>query len=314
MPKRRRVRRYDLYADGHETVKRPSSVRGAKPLHDPPSIGPENRIRYFRENLYPYRHRISYDEYYDQKFPLQVEMVKLQNWIKDAGERMIILFEGRDAAGKGGTIRRFMEHWNPRSARVVALDKPSEVEQGQWYFQRYISHFPSSGEIVLFDRSWYNRAGVERVMGFSTDREYRMFMQQVPVLERMVVESGIHLIKLYFSVSRKEQLRRFKKRAKDPRKQWKISPVDLLSKDKWSEYTEAKEAMFLLTDIAGAPWTIIKSDDKMRARINAMRHVLSLTDYEGKDTSVAHAPDPSIVAYTREIYTAGSPLVEPALV
>ena len=311
---RKRVRRYDLYADGHEAVKKPSSVRGAQPLDDPPNLSPETRVRYFRENLYPYKLRMSYKEYYDHKFPLQVELVKLQNWFRDSGERMIILFEGRDAAGKGGTIRRFMEHWNPRTARVVALDKPSEVERGEWYFQRYIRRFPSSGEIVLFDRSWYNRAGVERVMGFSTDEEYRLFMKQVPVLENMVVESGIRLVKLYFSVSRKEQLRRFKKRADDPLKQWKISPVDLLSRDKWNEYTEAKEAMFHQTDSPNAPWTIIKSDDKMRARINSMRHVLNMTDYQGKDPAVAYAPDPSIVAYTREIYTAGAPLAEPVLV
>ena len=299
-----RVRRY---GDGHESVKKRSSVLAAEPIDDPKHIDPERRVRYFRENLYPYAYRMSYDEYYDHKFPLQVELVKLQNWIREAGERVIILFEGRDAAGKGGTIRRFMEHWNPRGARVVALDKPSDVEAGQWYFQRYIANFPTAGEIVLFDRSWYNRAGVERVLGFSADSDYRMFMRQAPMLERMIVESGVHLIKLYFSVSRKEQLRRFKKRAKDPLKQWKISPVDILSKDKWAEYTEAKEAMFLLTDIDVAPWTIIKSDDKMRARINAMRHMLHVLDYDGKDMSVAYAPDPSIVASASDIYTAGAP-------
>ena len=248
--KNNRVRRY---GDGHESVKKRSSVLAAEPIDDPKHIDPKRRVRYFRENLYPYAYRMSYDEYYDHKFPLQVELVKLQNWIREAGERVIILFEGRDAAGKGGTIRRFMEHWNPRGARVVALDKPSDVEMGQWYFQRYIANFPTAGEIVLFDRSWYNRAGVERVLGFSEDSDYRMFMRQAPMLERMIVESGVHLIKLYFSVSRKEQLRRFKKRAKDPLKQWKISPVDILSKDKWAEYTEAKEAMFLLTDIDVAP-------------------------------------------------------------
>ena len=302
--KNNRVRRY---GDGHESVKKRSSVLAAEPIDDPTHIEPERRVRYFRENLYPYAYRMSYDEYYDHKFPLQVELVKLQNWIREAGERVIILFEGRDAAGKGGTIRRFMEHWNPRGARVVALDKPSDVEVGQWYFQRYIANFPTAGEIVLFDRSWYNRAGVERVLGFSADSDYRMFMRQAPILERMIVESGVHLIKLYFSVSRKEQLRRFKKRAKDPLKQWKISPVDILSKDKWAEYTEAKEAMFLLTDIDVAPWTIIKSDDKMRARINAMRHMLHVLDYDGKDVSVAYAPDPSIVASASDIYTAGAP-------
>ena len=304
MRKNNRVRRY---GDGHESVKKRSSVLAAEPIDDPKHIDPKRRVRYFRENLYPYAYRMSYDEYYDHKFPLQVELVKLQNWIREAGERVIILFEGRDAAGKGGTIRRFMEHWNPRGARVVALDKPSDVEMGQWYFQRYIANFPTAGEIVLFDRSWYNRAGVERVLGFSEDSDYRMFMRQAPMLERMIVESGVHLIKLYFSVSRKEQLRRFKKRAKDPLKQWKISPVDILSKDKWAEYTEAKEAMFLLTDIDVAPWTIIKSDDKMRARVNAMRHMLHVLDYDGKDMSVAYAPDPSIVASASEIYTAGAP-------
>lgn len=283
-------------------------IPNAQPIEDPTHIGAENRIRYFRENLYPYAQRMKGKEYEALKLPLQVELIKLQNWMRDAGERLIILFEGRDAAGKGGTIRRFMEHWNPRQARVVALDKPSDVERGQWYFQRYVRHFPAAGEIVLFDRSWYNRAGVERVMGFSTDREYRLFIRQAPVLEQMIVESGIHLAKLYFSVSRREQLRRFERRANDPLKQWKVSSVDLRSKDKWEEYTEAKEAMFLLTDTDAAPWTIIKSDDKKRARINAMRHVLNLFDYDGKDESVVHVPDPSIVASSTEIYTAGAPV------
>ena len=283
-------------------------IPDAAPIEDPIHIGAENRIRYFRENLYPYGERMRRREYEAEKLPLQVELIKLQNSVRRTGDRVIILFEGRDAAGKGGTIRRFMEHWNPRSARVIALDKPSDRERGQWYFQRYISHFPSSGDIVLFDRSWYNRAGVERVMGFSTDAEYRLFLEQAPTLEKMIVDSGIQLIKLYFSVSRREQLRRFEKRAKDPLKHWKVSPIDMLSKDKWEEYTEAKEAMFMLTHMDVAPWTIIKSDDKMRARINAMRHVLHVIDYDGKDESVAYAPDPSIVASAREVYTAGAPV------
>ena len=282
-------------------------IPDAAPIEDPIHIGAENRIRYFRENLYPYGKRMRRREYEAEKLPLQVELIKLQNSVRRTGDRVIILFEGRDAAGKGGTIRRFMEHWNPRSARVIALDKPSERERGQWYFQRYISHFPSSGDIVLFDRSWYNRAGVERVMGFSSERDYRLFIQQAPALERMIVDCGIRLIKLYFSVSRQEQLRRFESRMKDPLKQWKVSDVDLRSKDMWEEYTEAKEAMFLLTHSDCAPWTIIKSDDKKRARINAMRHVLHTMDYEGKDETVAHAPDPSIVASSTEIYTAGAP-------
>ena len=294
--------------DGTEPDTKEWTIPSAEPIEDPPHIGAENRIRYFRENLFPYAHRMRNREYNALNRPLQVELIKLQNWIRDVGERVIILFEGRDAAGKGGTIRRFMEHWNPRHARVVALDKPSDVELGQWYFQRYVRHFPTAGEIVLFDRSWYNRAGVERVMGFSSERDYRLFIRQAPALERMIVDGGIHLVKLYFSVSRREQLRRFDSRSNDPLKQWKVSSVDLRSKDKWEEYTEAKEAMFLLTDTEAAPWTIIKSDDKRRARINAIRHVLHLLDYEGKDESVAHAPDPSIVASSTEIYTAGAPL------
>ena len=311
MGKKNRVNgnRKDFRQNGHEAKKKKGpNIPDALPLADPLSISPENRVKYFRENLYPYARRMRSKEYYRHKLPLQVELVKLQNWVKEAGKRVIIIFEGRDAAGKGGTIRRFMEHWNPRSARVVALDKPSDVEAGQWYFQRYISNFPTAGEIVLFDRSWYNRAGVERVMGFSTDAEYRLFLEQAPILEKMIVDSGIQLIKLYFSVSRREQLRRFEKRAKDPLKHWKVSPIDLLSKDKWAEYTEAKEAMFLLTHSDIAPWTIIKSDDKMRARINAMRHVLHVIDYEGKDDEVAYVPDPSIVAAAHEVYTAGAPI------
>ena len=288
-------------------VRRPKTIPDAAPLDDPLDISPRERIRYFRDNLYPYATRMSNREYYAEKLPLQIELVKLQNWMKESGDRLIILFEGRDAAGKGGTITRFMEHWNPRSAHVIALDKPSDVEAGQWYFQRYIRHFPTSGEIVLFDRSWYNRAGVERVMGFSTDPEYRLFMKHVPLLERMIVDSGIHLVKLYFSVSQQEQLRRFEKRATDPLKQWKVSSIDIMSKDKWQEYTEAKEAMFLLTNLEVAPWTILKSDDKKRARINAMRHLLHTMDYKGKDTSVVYAPDPSIVALSHEVYTAGAP-------
>jgi polyphosphate kinase 2 len=269
---------------------------------------PETIERVFREGVYPYKDKMKRREYERLKARLQVELLKVQRWVKRSGMQVVILFEGRDAAGKGGAITRFMEHWNPRTARVVALDKPSDVELGQWYFQRYIRNFPTAGEIVLFDRSWYNRAGVERVMGFSTDPEYRLFMRHVPMLERMIVDSGIHLIKLYFSVSQKEQLRRFEKRAKDPLKQWKVSPIDILSKDKWREYTEAKEAMFLLTNFEVAPWSIIKSDDKKRARINAMRHVLNIMDYEGKDPTIAYAPDPSIVAYSHEVYTAGAPI------
>ena len=222
-------------------------------------------------------------------------MLKLQTWIKESGQRLVIIFEGRDAAGKGGTIKRFTERLNPRGARVVALDKPTEREAGQWHFQRYLAHLPSAGEIVMFDRSWYNRAGVERVMGFTDPVAYQEFLQQAPDLERMLVRSGIHLIKFWFSVSRGEQRTRFLIRQIDPVRRWKLSPVDLASLHKWSEYTHAKEAMFAATDTPEAPWTIIKSNDKKRARLGAIRHVLNQYDYPGKDPAVATAPDPVLV-------------------
>jgi polyphosphate kinase 2 len=206
-----------------------------------------------------------------------------------------LLFEGRDAAGKGGAIKRFMEHLNPRGARVVALEKPNEVERGQWYFQRYISHLPTKGEIVLFDRSWYNRAGVERVMGFSSDAEYHEFMRQVPEFERHLVRSGVFLFKFWFSVSREEQRRRFKERKAHPLKQWKLSPVDLASLDKWDSYTKAKEAMFMHCDTSDAPWTVIKSDCKKRARLNVMRYFLHRLPYTNGNTDRIGPVDPLIV-------------------
>ena len=244
---------------------------------------------------YPYRTRMRRREYEAQKAKLQIELLKVQNWVKETGQKIVILFEGRDAAGKGGTIKRYMEHLNPRQARVVALEKPSDRERGQWYFQRYIQHLPTVGEMVLFDRSWYNRAGVERVMGFCSPQEYLEFMRQTPQMERMLVNSGILLFKFWFSVSREEQLRRFIARRDDPLKHWKLSPIDIESLDKWDDYTEAKKAMFFHTDTADAPWTVIKSDDKKRARLNCMRHFLSSLPYPNKDEHVAHAPDPMLV-------------------
>jgi polyphosphate kinase len=232
---------------------------------------------------YPYKFKMLRRDYENQKFVLQTELLKLQAWVKVTQQRLVILFEGRDAAGKGGAIKRLMEHLNPRGARVVALEKPSEVERGQWYFQRYVQHLPTAGEIVLFDRSWYNRAGVEHVMGFCSQAEYDEFLRQVPEYERNLVHSGIHLIKFWFSVSREEQRRRFKERKVHPLKQWKLSPVDLASLDKWDDYTRAKEAMFFHTDTADSPWTVVKSDDKKRARLNAMRYVLHAMPYKGKD-------------------------------
>ncbi len=249
----------------------------------------------WRTAAYPYKNRLSRRSYEKQKYRLQVELLKLQAWVKETGERVVILFEGRDAAGKGGTIKRFMEHLNPRGARVVALEKPTDFERGQWYFQRYIEHLPTKGEIVLFDRSWYNRAGVEHVMGFCNEAEYQAFMRQAPELERNLVASGIHMFKFWFSVSRKEQRRRFRERELHPLKQWKLSPIDRAALDKWDEYSKAKEAMFLHTDTPEAPWIVIKSDCKKRARLNAMRYVLSKLDYKGKDARNLPPPDPLIV-------------------
>jgi polyphosphate kinase len=254
---------------------------------------------------YPYRERMSRAEYDHQKRLLQIELLKFQNWVKETGERVVILFEGRDAAGKGGTIKRFMEHLNPRGARVVALEKPSERESTQWYFQRYIAHLPAAGEIVLFDRSWYNRAGVERVMELTSRTEYLEFMRQAPELERMLVRAGIRLIKFWFSVSRNEQRTRFTIRQVDPVRQWKLSPMDLASLDKWDDYTEAKEAMFFYTDTADAPWTVIKSNDKKRGRVEAMRYLLNQFEYEGKDPEVVGTPDPLIVGPASRLFEEG---------
>ena len=244
---------------------------------------------------YPYPDRIRRREYERNKKDLQIELLKVQNWVKETGQKVVVLFEGRDAAGKGGTIKRFMEHLNPRGARVVALEKPTEAERGQWYFQRYIDHFPTSGEMVFFDRSWYNRAGVERVMGFCRPLEYLEFLRQTPELERMLVRSNIRLFKYWFSVSRDEQLRRFISRRDDPLKHWKLSPIDIKSLDRWDDYTEAKKAMFFHTDTADAPWTVIKSDDKKRARLNCMRHFLYSLPYPNKNHKIAHLPDPLLV-------------------
>ena len=262
---------------------------------------PEKIKELFREGRYPYKTKIRRPVYDRHKKELQVELLKVQNWVKMTGQKIVVLFEGRDAAGKGGTIKRFMEHLNPRAARVVALEKPTEHEQGQWYFQRYIEHLPTKGEMVFFDRSWYNRAGVERVMGFCDSVQYLEFMRQVPDLERMLVRSGIRFFKYWFSVTHEEQRRRFAARTHDPLKQWKLSPIDKESQDKWDEYTEAKEAMFFYTDTADAPWTIVKSDDKKRARLNCMQHFLSELDYPDKDPHIVHGPDPLIVGSSEHV-------------
>lgn len=250
---------------------------------------------------YPYRTRIRTKDYEAQKAKLQIELLKVQNWVRDSGQKIVVLFEGRDAAGKGGTIKRFMEHLNPRAARTVALEKPSQQELGQWYFQRYIQHLPTAGEMVFFDRSWYNRAGVERVMGFCSPQEHLEFMRQTPQFERMLVNSGIHLFKYWFSVSREEQLRRFVSRRDDPLKHWKLSPIDIKSLDMWDDYTEAKNLMFFHTDTADCPWVVIKSDDKKRARLNCMRHFLHALPYPDKDLRVAVAPDSLLVGSAAEV-------------
>ncbi|UOO93683.1 MULTISPECIES: polyphosphate kinase 2 [Vitreoscilla] len=266
-------------------------------LHTP--LSQENADRAPLPKNYPYKNRISRKVYEHDKQLLQIELLKVQSWVKETGQRIVCLFEGRDAAGKGGTIKRFMEHLNPRGARVVALEKPTEVERGQWYFQRYLNHLPTAGEMVLFDRSWYNRAGVEKVMGFCESHEYLQFMRQAPEVERMLVNDGIHIFKFWFSVSREEQLRRFISRRDDPLKHWKLSPIDIQSLDRWDDYTEAKNQMFFHTHTGDAPWMVIKSDDKKRARLNCIRHFLHALDYPGKDVKAIKGVDNKIVSKPR---------------
>ena len=235
---------------------------------------------------------------------LQIELVKLQQWIKKNNKRVAIIFEGRDAAGKGGAIRRFMEHLNPRSSRLVALNKPTDIEKGQWYFMRYIKELPNPGEIVFFDRSWYNRAVVEPVMGFCTDDQYNTFMAQVPEFEHMLYEDGLVIIKFWLSISKNEQLARFDSRQENPLKRWKFSPVDKKGQELWSRYTTYKEHMFSKTHTTYSPWVIVKTNDKQEARLESIRYVLSKFDYEGKEHAVANLfPDPNVVMhYFRSSY------------
>jgi polyphosphate kinase 2 len=274
-------------------------------VDDPVLLGPDGRpVGTWREG-YPYDERMSRRDYEITKRLLQIELLKMQAWVKESGTRIVMVFEGRDAAGKGGTIKRFMEHLNPRGATVVALEKPTSEESTQWYFQRYVKHLPSAGEIVMFDRSWYNRAGVERVMGFCSQDQYEEFMRQAPEFERMLVRSGIILFKFWFSVSRKEQVTRFTIRRIDPVRQWKLSPMDLASLDRWQDYTNAKEAMLFYTDTEWAPWTVVRSNDKKRGRIEAMRWVLANVDYPDKNTDIVGTPDPQIVGPPAEIYETG---------
>lgn len=252
--------------------------------------------------FYPYQYKMKRKDYEVAKKKLQIELVKMHNWIRAQEMKMLILFEGRDAAGKGGSIKRFMEHLNPRWSKVVALEKPSEREKGQWYFQRYIEHLPSPGEISFYDRSWYNRAGVEKVMNFCTNEQYSEFIEQVSNFEQMIIDSGVILIKFWFSVSREEQIRRFIQRSKDPLKQWKLSPMDVASLGLWTDYTEAKERMFYHTDKEFSPWLVIRSDDKKRARLNAIRYVLNQINYPNKDQSNIGVLNKHIIGRAHDIY------------
>ena len=282
----------------------PVADQGAVPNVAPVDDGNEDgsaQITGFEQGEYPYAKPLGRKEYEEEKALLQVELLKVQHWVEQTGEKIVMIFEGRDAAGKGGTIKRFMEHLNPRTARVVALNKPTDNERGEWFFQRYIKHLPTSGEVVLYDRSWYNRAGVERVMDFCQPNEYLEFMRQTPEFERMLTRSGLRLYKYWFSVTREEQRKRFESRETDPLKQWKLSPIDRASLDKWDDYTEAKEAMFFYTHTADAPWTVIRSNDKKRARLNCMKHFLSGLDYPDRDNSVASLPDPLIVHHAGNV-------------
>ena len=277
-------------------LRQPHKSNNGKPAPD------DTLASNWQEGVYPYKNLMTRKNYEKEKYKLQVELLKLQSWVRKSGQKLVVLFEGRDAAGKGGSIKRFMEHLNPRGARVVALEKPSEEEQGQWYFQRYVKHLPTAGEIVMFDRSWYNRAGVERVMGFCRNEQYGEFMHQAPEFERSLIRSGIHLVKFWFSVSQKEQQRRFDARKVHPLKQWKLSPIDLASLDKWDEYTKAKESMFHYTDFPESPWIVVKSDCKKRARLNSMRFVLQRLPYEGKNLKKIGPVDPLLVGRASSVY------------
>jgi len=245
-----------------------------------PAISQDAIREVFESGRYPYARPMGRAAYEAEKARLQAELLKVQIWAQETGQKFVILMEGRDAAGKGGTIKRFMEHLNPRYARVVALTKPSDKERGEWFLQRYIAHLPTQGEMVFYDRSWYNRAGVERVMGFCTPTEYLEFMREAPEFERMLVRSGIRLVKYWFSITDVEQQMRFLMRIHDPMKQWKLSPMDLQSRVRWEQYTRAKEEMFFRTNIPEAPWHIVEGNDKKRARLNCIAHLLDQAPYE----------------------------------
>ncbi|MDE2822229.1 MAG: polyphosphate kinase 2 [Chloroflexota bacterium] len=256
-------------------------------------------------DTYPYPTKLSTRKYESDKAKLQIELLKMQWWVKETGQRIVLIFEGRDAAGKGGTIQRFMEHLNPRGALLVALPAPSDRERGQWYFQRYVEHLPTKGEMVFFDRSWYNRAVVEPVMGFCTPAETLRFLRDTVMFEEMLINEGIQIFKFWFSVSREEQLRRVISRAKDELKQWKVSDVDVRSLPRWDDYTEAKKAMFAATDTKASPWVVVKSDDKKRARLSCMQYVLRSMDYDEDVHRRVARPDPKLIGPAESLYAKG---------
>jgi polyphosphate kinase 2 len=314
-------------ASGPASDRKNSEMRTGEPLNElaaqlgyrirPGKKGPElvqrdGKVAETWREDFPYASRLSRRKYEKAKGALQIELLKLQHHMKDTGGRLVIVFEGRDAAGKGGTIKSFTENLNPRGARIVALEKPTEREQTEWYLQRYIAHLPRAGEMVMFDRSWYNRAGVERVMGFCRPTESLEFLREAPEFERMLGRDGITLIKFWFSVTRAEQLRRFVHRQHDPVKRWKLSPVDLASLNKWDDYTDAKDAMFFYTDLAEAPWIVVKSNDKKRARLEAMRYLLSKVPYKGRDEKLVGRPDPLILGPAAALLPESSERSRPA--
>ena len=251
---------------------------------------------------FPHPQKMKREAYESALEDLQIELVKMQQWVKKSGERIVILFEGRDAAGKGGTIQRFTQYLNPRGARHVALSAPNDTERGQWYFQRYVAQLPTRGEIVFFDRSWYNRAGVESVMGFCSPEERELFFQQVPGFEKALVEEGIHLYKLYLVINRDEQRKRFGSREQDPLKSWKLSPVDKAALDKWDDYTDAMVEMFKRTKTSPAPWMVVNTNDKRTGRINAIRYILNSVPYEPKKEKVIGQVDPTIVSPASAVF------------
>lgn len=269
---------------------------------DNPDLPAEIEDNVFQSGNYPYEEKLKRKRYEKTLKRLQLELVKVQSWLQESGERVVIVFEGRDAAGKGGTINAFRSYLNPRHARAVALSKPSDIEQGQWYFQRYAAHLPTSGDFVMFDRSWYNRAGVEPVMGFCTDEQHRNFLRQAPEFEDMLVKDGIHFFKFWLNVGQEMQIKRFHDRRQNLLKRWKLSPIDIKALSKWDEYTKARNLMLEKTHSDHAPWTIIRSNDKRRARINAIRHFLLSLDYEGKDTETIGEIDDKILGHGPDFF------------